>query len=345
MTSLNVVHVVATQNFAGVERHVAVLANAQSDLGLSVRVLGGQERQMRHELHADVEHRRLVGVGSAVAAVRALTKDADLIHAHMTAAEAAALFGSAGRRTPVVATRHFAARRSARGGALVRRYVDGGLADQISVSEYVAAHVDGASTVVHAGVEERAYRDHHWREPYVLMAQRIEREKSSAVGLDCFAASGLAQEGWRLLVAGGGKGAAALRVYAAELGLADSVDFLGFRSDIFDLMDSASVFLATSDVDAFGLSVVEAMASATPVVAARAGGHLETVGARGGEFLFPPGDSQAGGLLLRRLAMDEVRRDLWGSELRDIQRSLFTTPRQAAQTSAVYARALGLRTI
>ena len=44
---MKITHVVCTDNFAGVERHVALLAAAQHDLGHEVTVIGGQQERMR----------------------------------------------------------------------------------------------------------------------------------------------------------------------------------------------------------------------------------------------------------------------------------------------------------
>ena len=82
------------------------------------------------------------------------------------------------------------------------------------------------------------------------------------------------------------------------------MEFLGHRSDVHDLMRSAAIFVATRPDEAFGLSVVEAMARGLPVVAAGSGAHLETVGSVPGAALFGPGDSDEAARLLEDLAAD-----------------------------------------
>ena len=87
-----------------------------------------------------------------------------------------------------------------------------------------------------------------------------------------------------------------------QLGVADSVDFVGQRADTDRLLGQSSIVLATPPAEPFGFSVVEAMAHGVPVVAAAGGAHVETMGDAG--MLFPPGDAQAAADALVRLAAD-----------------------------------------
>ena len=75
---------------------------------------------------------------------------------------------------------------------------------QIAISHAVADAVDGRSTVVHTGVENRPLRDVALRDRVVLIAQRLQPEKRTDVGIRAFAASGLADDGWTLEIAGVG---------------------------------------------------------------------------------------------------------------------------------------------
>ena len=96
------------------------------------------------------------------------------------------------------------------------------------------------------------------------------------------------------------------------------------------------MLLAPCRVEGLGLTVLEAMAEALPVVAVGAGGHLETVGSVAGAALHPAGDSAAAATLLASLARDPQARDVYGSALQQAQRDRFTPEHQAAETAAVY---------
>src|SRR3989442_1140964 len=62
---------------------------------------------------------------------------------------------------------------------------------------------------------------------------------------------------------------------AADLGLGDRVRFLGFRSDVADVLRAADIVVLPSLDDGLPLAVLEAMACAKPVVAPPRGGVPE----------------------------------------------------------------------
>jgi glycosyltransferase involved in cell wall biosynthesis len=87
--------------------------------------------------------------------------------------------------------------------------------------------------------------------------------------------------------------AAQLRRQIAELGLEHRVRFLGFRSDIPNLMAACDLVTHTSTApEPFGRVIVEAMLCQRPVIAAAAGGAVELVEHEQTGWLCPPGDSR-----------------------------------------------------
>lgn len=69
----------------------------------------------------------------------------------------------------------------------------------------------------------------------------------------------------------------ALRKTARELGIADRVIFLGQREDMPDITRALDIAVVNSRAEPFGLTVVEAMASGTPVLATAVDGIQEIV--------------------------------------------------------------------
>lgn len=336
--TLRIVHAVTSAGFAGVERYVADLAGAQHAAGHRVAVIGGDPAAMRSVLGTD--RIPLRAASSVRATIRALNRwaDCDVVHVHMTATELAATLATAARSVPVVTTRHFARRRGASvGGRCVAPLIERRVDAQVAISQYVADRIEGVAAVVRTGVPVREdLPGPRGRERTVLVAQRLEPEKRTDMALRAFARASLADEGWRLAVAGDGSQEESLRSLARELRIGASVDFLGRRSDVGDLMARASVLLAPCPVEGLGLSVLEAMAAGLPVVAAASGGHLETVGAVEGAALYRPDDPSDGGLLLAALAGDPGRRAEYGERLRARQRSAFTSVAQVAAMDQVY---------
>jgi glycosyltransferase involved in cell wall biosynthesis len=343
---VRILHAVRSDGFAGVERHVARLARAQSAAGHQVAVVGGAPAGMRASVgDPTVPLRPAATATEVVSLLRRHGPSADVVHVHMTAAEAAAAVAARTVRgfPPVVTTRHFARRRGhGPRGAVVAAVASSAVREQIAISRYVAEHVDGPSTVVPVGVEPRPDgTPAREREPVVLVVQRLEPEKRTDVALDAFATSGLAAAGWRLDVAGDGSLRPALAAQADRLGIAGATRFLGTRDDVEDLMAGAALLVATCPVEGLGLSVLEAMASGLPVVAAAAGGHLETLDGIDPLTLFPPGDAAAAAHGLALLAADPDRRDSCAAAGRGAQRARYTPAAQVAGTDAVYARVLG----
>jgi glycosyltransferase involved in cell wall biosynthesis len=342
---MRIVHAVRSDGFAGVERHVARLARAQHVGGHDVLVVGGAPVAMRAAVAEDGV--RLVPATSTADVVRALRRTApgaDIVHVHMTAAEVAVTIAGAARPAlpPVVTTRHFARRRGqgARGG-LVAAVARARVREQIAISRFVAAHIDGPATIVPPGVEDRPdTRPASDREATVLMVQRLEPEKRTDLGLRAFAASGLARQGWRLRIAGDGTQRDPLLGLAGELGISDAVDLLGTRTDVEVLMGSAGVLLATCPVEGLGLSVLEAMASGLPVLACAAGGHLELLAGLDPNALYPVTDTGRAAEQLRDLASDQARRAEYGRRAQQQQRLHFSLTAQAARTQEVYDRVL-----
>ncbi len=104
-----------------------------------------------------------------------------------------------------------------------------------------------------------------------------------------------------LLIASDGDLGEALRARAAQLGLGESVRFLGRISDadLVTLYQAADVSLVPSLVlEGFGLVVIEALACGTPVIVSDVGGLPEAVDQLDRSLIVAAGDPQA---LARRL--------------------------------------------
>ncbi len=331
-TGLRVVHVVVTDAFAGVERYICQVANGLSARGHQVDVIGGAPDRMGGELDHTVVHHPAASVPAGVRALVA-TRHADLVHVHMTAAETCAFLAHGIDDAPIVATRHFAADR---GSTVLRRawarVAARPIVADVAISEFVARGVTGSTTLIHNGVAGRPQAPLAAR--VAVMLQRLEEEKSTDIGIRAWAASGLAERGWRLVVAGTGVLRPDLEYLVDRLGLAKSVDFAGQVDDTDALLAGASILLAPAPAEPFGLSVVEAMAHGLAVVAAGGGAHVETVGEDG--LLFPPGDVGAAARYLERLGSDPELVTSIGHALRYRQQERFSVALHLDRLEALY---------
>lgn len=336
--TLRIAHVVVTPAFAGTERYVVEVASAQAAQGHQVAVVGGLPSQMRALLPAEVAWYPGGAPREALASLRRVGRR-DVVHSHMTKADFVALAAAPSTRGRRFSTRHITAPRGhGRAARLLAPVVRRALHAEIAVSEFVAGELETRpDAVLVNGVRPQEAGPEH-RQDTVLVAQRLAPEKDTPTALAAFAASGLVGRGWTLTVAGDGPERPALERQAAGLGIGDAVRFLGWVDDPADLLATSAVLLSTATAEPCGLSILEAMAVATPVVSAASGGPLETVGQLPGAVLFPPGDVDAAGQALARLARDPDGRRSYGAQLRALQQARFDLDGHVAGLQEVYRR-------
>jgi glycosyltransferase involved in cell wall biosynthesis len=345
MTPRRILHAIRSDGFAGVEPFVCRLAIAQASGGHDVTVIGGAEGKMRGPLEgAGVGYVPATRTLDVVRAIRRNAGTTDVVNTHMTAADIAAVaaFFGVRERPAVVSTRHFTRRRGRFRALPLDVFVRGTVDAELAISDAVAVAVRVPSTVVHTGVADRP-QTAATREPVVLVAQRLQPEKRTDIALRAFATSGLADEGWVLRIAGDGAEAEGLHALAKTLGVSRHVEFLGFRTDLPQLMTRAGLLMAPCPVEGLGLTILEAMASGLPVVAADAGGHRELLSGLDAHARFVPDNVASGASALRHFALDPVARDELGRAGRVRQQEFFSIDRQVAGTDSVYRDALARR--
>ena len=153
--------------------------------------------------------------------------------------------------------------------------------------------------------------------PVVGYVGRLTPIKALDVLLDAAAGASASLPGLRVLVAGSGSDEERLRARAAELGLGETVVFLGARDDVGAVLASVDVSVICSDSEGMPLSVLEAMAAGLPVVATRVGGLPEIVEHDVTGLLVAPRDPHALGRALTELFQDPARRLRLGAAARE----------------------------
>jgi glycosyltransferase involved in cell wall biosynthesis len=127
------------------------------------------------------------------------------------------------------------------------------------------------------------------------------------------------------------------------VGIADQVQWLGFRDDVPELLAASDIFALPSVDEPFGRAIVEAMASEKPVVATRSGGVPEIVVEDETGLLVPPGDDRELAVALGRLAESEGLRRRMGKAGRERAMRLFDVDRTAARVQELYEEILSDR--
>jgi sugar transferase (PEP-CTERM/EpsH1 system associated) len=138
-----------------------------------------------------------------------------------------------------------------------------------------------------------------------------------------------------ILMIGAGPERSFLEQMAAPLG--DRVLFLGERHDLPALFNAMDGFAQTSICEGMSNTILEAMASALPVLASRVGGNPELVADERTGFLFPVQDASALADRISLLARNvELRRAL-GVEARHRVLAEFTLDRMIDAYAELYA--------
>jgi glycosyltransferase involved in cell wall biosynthesis len=140
---------------------------------------------------------------------------------------------------------------------------------------------------------------------------------------------------------GEGELEAELRQQVNAAGLSDRLHFMGFRTDIPQVLAELDVFLITSRTEGLGTSVIDAMYSGLPVVATQAGGIPELVlqGITG--VLCPVGDAHALAQELLRLLHDAALRTALGTAARK-RAALFSKDAMAEKVVSLYKDMVGV---
>lgn len=128
-----------------------------------------------------------------------------------------------------------------------------------------------------------------------------------------------------------------------ELGLADRVHFLGFRTDAPQICQLFDIVAVPSHVEPFGLASLEAMAAGRPVVASRVGGIPEVVVDGRTGVLVPPRDGKALADGLTKLLRDPEMQRQMGAAGRVRAEQFFGLSVHRDKLHAIYDSLLGAR--
>jgi glycosyltransferase involved in cell wall biosynthesis len=219
---------------------------------------------------------------------------------------------------------------------LVNRLALTRLADEITgvcrFSTDSLARVDGFATgrmsVVHNGVDHHRYEqlldpsDAKARSGvlpgrrYLLCAARFHPVKGHTMLVRAFAGVAPQVPDVDLLLAGDGPERQAIEALVGSMGVVDRVRFLGVRSDVPTLLQASDAFALTSVSEAASLTVMEAMASAVPVVTTAVGGNPELLRDGVDGLLVPRGDHVAMANALLRVLTDADARHRMGQSAR-----------------------------
>jgi len=201
---------------------------------------------------------------------------------------------------------------------------------------------------VRARVREAAGLDH--TTPLLFAAGRLVRKKGFEYLIDAVHAL---DPRVQLAIAGAGDLGAELRARAIQTGVADRVRFLGdlTQDAVAEWLAAADVAVvpsvrdASGNVDGLPNTVLEALASGTPVVATPAGGIASAIDDGRTGVLVAERDSPALAGAIASLLADPARRAAIGAAARAAVDARFGWPAAAAGFEAAYDRALAFKSL
>ena len=130
---------------------------------------------------------------------------------------------------------------------------------------------------------------------------------------------------------------AELKQLAASLGVAERIDFMGFRKDVPAIIAGSTLLVHASTVpEPFGQVIVQAMAEGKPVVATRGGGVLEIVDEGNTGLLVPMKDAEAMAQAICQVLADPERAQRMGAAGRARFLERFTIERTVEAIERTY---------
>jgi len=166
-------------------------------------------------------------------------------------------------------------------------------------------------------------------------AGRLDPVKNLGVMLESLALFRRTQPGAHAVIVGDGAELGILQEQGRALGVSEAVRFTGYRDDVRSLMPAFDVYLNCSRYEGVSLTILEAMASALPVVASPVGGNPEVV-LDGQTGLLIPATPDRIASALTRLARDRIRRRNLGDAGRERVEQQFSITRMVNDYAGAY---------
>lgn len=124
----------------------------------------------------------------------------------------------------------------------------------------------------------------------IVMVSRLEKEKRIEDALRAHKVIVSTYPRTGLVIAGDGSQMVTLKKRVAELGIVDSVRFLGWSDDVPRIIASGDVFLSVSEYEGYGMSMIEAGLLGVPVVTTDVGIAGDLLVHDKNAFVCPVGD-------------------------------------------------------
>ncbi|MFM7427773.1 MAG: glycosyltransferase [Elainella sp.] len=198
--------------------------------------------------------------------------------------------------------------------------------------------------IVHCGVEPALFAAvrHQGRGQRLLYTGRLAAVKGLPILLESLAQLKSSYPDLRLTVVGDGPDRSQLEQMAQQLGLTDTVAFVGYQSQasVRQFMQETDVFVLPSFAEGVPVSLMEAMAAAVPVVTTQIAGVGELVENGVSGYLVPPGNVALLADRIAQLLADPALRNRFGAAGRAKVAAEFDIQQEAAWLCQIMTAAL-----
>lgn len=174
----------------------------------------------------------------------------------------------------------------------------------------------------------------------LLHVGRFAPQKNHHLLIEAFASAVKEYPGMQLWLVGDGPMRAEVEGLVKEKGLEKKVLFFGVTSNVVDFMISSDIFVLSSDWEGFGLVLVEAMATAKPVVATAVDAVPELINDGITGILVPPRNPETLANAVLCLAKDPELRQKMGKAAQERAVAMFDISRTAREYEALYLKLL-----
>ncbi len=319
--SMRILHFITTIELGGAEKQLLTLVEKQVESGLHIHVIyikGKPDLLSEFEkLGVTVSQSLRMDSLAQIKFLRMYVKNnhISLIHAHLPRAE---LFSTlAFVKVPIVTSRHnaepFFPRAPRLLSTVLSRLVCSKAKAIITITDSVRLYMINSKEVrdnkklivIQYGITlETNNIKTHVTVPAesrlkLLSIGRLVEQTDYPTTLKALALLSKAKREFEYKVIGEGSLQQSLSRLSKDLGIAQSISWIGKTKQVINYLDESDVFILSSIYEGFGLVLLEAMKQGTPILASNCPAIVEVVG-KNYLGLFPVGDSEALAKLLYR---------------------------------------------
>jgi len=312
--SMRVLHFITTIELGGAEKQLLTLVEKQVESGLQIHVIyikGKPDLLFEFEkLGITVSQSPRMDSLAQIKFLRLYVKNnhISLIHAHLPRAELLSTLALV--KVPIVISRHNAEPFFPRAPRLLSKALSRLVCLKakaiIAITDSVRLYMINSKevgdnrkiTVIRYGISlETNDRKRHLTAPAgsrlkLLSIGRLVEQKDYPTTLKALALLSKTKRNFEYKVIGEGALQQSLSRLGKDLGIAQSISWIGKTKQVINYLNESDVFILSSNYEGFGLVLLESMKQGTPILASNCPAIVEVVG-KDYLGLFPVGDSEA----------------------------------------------------